>query len=135
MYEKIKNILNSETKEEAERKLFGEEGIKINTQEYYQSIISRFIRKKDLIIPKVNNEIVFDLDKDVKSIGDILFISEFVKKEFLNKYKSFVDNLKEDIRNADLPDSNMEEKQKIDMIWRLPNLSFEEKNILKERYI
>ena len=97
MYDKVKEVLASETMEAAEQKLFGEDGIQINTKEYYESVISKFIKKKDNVIPKVNRRLCFDLDENLREIWNIVFISEYVQKYFFDKYKGTIEQLKQEI--------------------------------------
>ena len=51
-YDIVRDVINSNTLNEAEQKLYGTDGININSAEYFENIVSNFIRKKEYIIRK-----------------------------------------------------------------------------------
>ena len=93
MYDIVQEVLAATTKEEAESILYGSNGMLENSQAYYSSIVSRFIKKKDLVVPKVSGKICFQLEDHVKSIWDLVFISQFVQTQFFDKYKAEIQTL------------------------------------------
>lgn len=86
----VQSIINAENMEEAENILYGREGIPIDTKAYYESIISRFIRKKEFLIKKVvdSNGVVsleFDLN-NINELYNIIFLATYIKEnDELNK--------------------------------------------------
>ena len=49
MYDIVQEGLVATTKEEAESILYGSKGMLENSQAFYSSIVSRFIKKKDIV--------------------------------------------------------------------------------------
>lgn len=73
LYSFVKSVVSAKSRRKSFSTLYGIDG-----NLYYERIISSFVRKKDLILPKVNGEIIFDLDKDINTIWDIVFIAQYV---------------------------------------------------------
>jgi len=93
LYDIVKKTINSKSKIEAEQILFGQDGIVLNTKEYYQNIISNFKKKKESLIRKEvnsNNEevLVFDLN-NCNEIWDILFIYNYYERYMKEKINEF----------------------------------------------
>ncbi len=82
LYELVKEILNESSLELAKQRLYGINGLDINSSEYYENIVSHFVKKKDLILSKVDKDINYDLDKDIQDIWDIIFISQYIFKQW-----------------------------------------------------
>ena len=80
VYLLVKDILATSSSDEARQILYGLDGLDINSNEYYENIVSSFVRKKDIILSKLNKEITYDLNKDIQDLWDIMFISQYVKK-------------------------------------------------------
>lgn len=119
MYDIVQEVLGATTKAEAESILYGSKGMLENSQAFYSSIVSRFIKKKDIVVPKVSGKICFQLDDHVKSIWDLVFISQFVQTQFFDKYKTEIKTLeletdpaaviaqKQVIRTTTIPKANI----------------------------
>ncbi len=83
IYDIASRIVNAIDLEEATHILYNDEGISINTSEYYQSIISNFLKKKETIIKKDNNgNLIFDLN-NINDLYNIVIISEYIKEKDL----------------------------------------------------
>lgn len=82
LYELTKEILNESSLDLAKQRLYGINGLDINSSEYYENIVSHFVKKKDLILSKVDKDINYDLDKDIQDIWDIIFISQYIFKQW-----------------------------------------------------
>ena len=54
LYNIAKKVINSESIIQAEQILFSNNGIIINSSEYYENIQSNFMQKKEIIIKKEN---------------------------------------------------------------------------------
>ena len=80
LYNFVQEILSEPSMEAAKIKVFGLNGININDLGYYENIISSFVRKKDIILSKVNNTINYNLSEDIQDMWDILFISQYIYK-------------------------------------------------------
>lgn len=78
LYSIVKKVIDEPNKKVASSILYGIEGIELYSVSYYEKIISNFIRKKDLVLPKINGQVEFDLDKDIQEIWDIVFIAQYV---------------------------------------------------------
>ena len=87
LYEKVEKVINANTMDEAEELLYGRDGIQINSYEYYERIIANFVKKKEQVLPKINDNIVFDLDENVKDIWDIIFISQYIQEQWIKQRK------------------------------------------------
>lgn len=85
LYEKVKKIIEADNIEEAKQLLYGHDSINITG--YYENIISTFIQKKESILPKVGNCIVYDIEKDINDLIDILFISNYIQNEWIKERK------------------------------------------------
>ena len=83
LYEKVNSILSSKTNKLAENILFGRDGIHINSNNYYQELITSFNMKKESIIPKVNNKIIFDIDNK-EEIWNIIFLGKILQEKAVN---------------------------------------------------
>ncbi len=88
LYNLIKKVIDEPKRSKAASILYGIDGINLDGTSYYEKIIANFIRKKDSILPKVNGTIEFDLDKDIKEIWDIVFISQYV----INYWEKMIKN-------------------------------------------
>lgn len=97
LYDIVKRINNAASEEEAKNIFYGKEGIHVNNTEYIKNIISSFINKKEHIIKKEGNRLIFDLD-NYNEIWNIVFISEYIKENDL-LYKNYL-LLVEDIENV-----------------------------------
>lgn len=82
LYELVNEILNEPSLDLARQRLYGINGLDINSNEYYENIVSHFVKKKDLILSKVDKNINYDLDNDIQDIWDIIFISQYVYKQW-----------------------------------------------------
>jgi len=81
LYNITNKVLNANSMAEAEQILFGEDGIVIDSSEYYKNIISNFIQKKEIIIKKEKDQngdiqLVFDLN-NCNDLWNILFIYNY----------------------------------------------------------
>lgn len=81
------SIVNSKTEAEAKSKLLNSNVLLLNNHEYYEIIISSFIQKKESIIKKENEKLVFDLNNS-NDIWNIVFIGEYIKENDL-LYKTY----------------------------------------------
>jgi len=80
LYNIVNKVINSNSEIEAEQILFGQDGIILNTKEYYQGIITNFKKTKELVIPKkiINNEIYLSFDlSNCNHMWSILFIYNY----------------------------------------------------------
>ena len=87
LYEVVKEVINCKTIDEANNILFGVDGITINSQEYYQNIVSSFIKKKEYVLRKSGNNLIFDL-KNYNDMWNIIFLGEYLKENDL-LYKDY----------------------------------------------
>lgn len=110
LYNFIEEILNEPSTKKAKERLFGINGLDLNSTEYYENIISSFVRKKDLILQKSNSKINYNLNKDVKDMWDIIFISQYIYKCWKEE-QSFLQ--RELSRLRELPSRTSEENEKI----------------------
>lgn len=122
LYDKVKRIVEANSVEEAENLLYGKEGIQINNTEYYQTIIANFVKKKDLILPKINGNIIYDLDNDISDIWSIVFISNFVQEQW-NEVKAKINKRKESLIEKINCETDSERKKQLITI---------KENLLKE---
>ena len=112
LYNVVERVINAETLEEAEDIFYGNDGIKFNRTEYYQNIISNFIKKREVVIKKENGMLYFDLN-NINDIWNIIFLAEYIKEndENYKKYKQqlniieqeqneLANRVKEQIRNC-----------------------------------
>lgn len=145
LYNIIKKVIGEPNKKKAANILYGIEGIEIDNVSYYEQIISNFIRKKDIILPKINGEVIFDLDKDIKEIWDIVFIAQYVidyweqmiknndsNKQFYNdclqKLKKIQVQIKSTTSIEMLPEKSLEELKKSIVIFQKIRDSIEHPN-------
>ena len=96
LYNVVKKVINAKNLTEASDIMYGKSGIKINTKEYYQSIISTFIKRKEAIIRKENNCLIFDLN-NLNDMWNIIFIAEYIKENdiLLKQYKKLEEEIEE----------------------------------------
>lgn len=87
IYNLTESIVNLSNEEEAKNKLLDSNILLLNNHEYYKTIISSFIQKKESIIKKENDKLVFDLN-NTNDIWNIVFIGEYIKENDL-LYKSY----------------------------------------------
>ena len=123
IYNVVKQVLEADTMNEATSILYGINGIAINSREYYQTVISNFIRKKEMTIRKENNRLVFDLN-NYNDIWNIVFIAEYIKENDI-LFKQYNELLKE-INN--IKDKLIDIKKK----HKLAKTSEEHSNINRE---
>ena len=94
LYGVVNDIVNAQTKEEAERIFYGENGIRIDTSKYYQSIITNFMKKRELIIQKdQNGNLIFDLE-NINALYNILFMYVYINGKWEDNLKSIIDQTK-----------------------------------------
>ena len=95
-YDVVKKVINTSDFNEASNILYGNEGIFINGDEYFNNLVSNFIRKKEYIIKRHGNKLVFDL-KNYNDIWNVVFLGEYIKEnDTLHKeYNKFLNELKE----------------------------------------
>lgn len=116
----VNEVINSNDLNEAEQKLFGVEGININSEEYFNNIVSNFIKKKEHIIRKENNNLVFDLN-NYNDIWNIVFLGEYIKENNI-LYKEYndllieIENLENEINNTIKAHRKVNTKQEHDLI-------------------
>lgn len=125
LYDIAKKTIDSNSMIEAEQILFGEDGIILNSSEYYKNIISNFIQKKEIIIKKENGEdgktqLVFDLN-NCNDLWNILFIYNYYiryieeKIELLNQqikqYVIIQGTIKSEINKLNPTDITYQEKR------------------------
>ena len=126
LYNIVSDIITSSSMDEAENKLFGTSGIRINSEEYFENIVSNFIRKKEYIIRKENNNLVFDLT-NYNDIWNIIFLGEYIKGNDIlyNEYNNLLDEIDtikhslEIIRNKHRGVHSREEHESINKEYRL----------------
>lgn len=87
LFDLTESIVNISNEEEARNKLLDSNVLLLNNQEYYKTIISSFIQKKESIIRKENNKLVFDLN-NTDDIWNIVFIGEYIKENDI-LYKTY----------------------------------------------
>ena len=96
LYNVVKEVINAKNLTEASNIMYSKNGIKINTKEYYQSIISTFIKRKESVIRKENNYLIFDLN-NLNDIWNIIFIAEYIKENniLLKQYRQLEEEIEE----------------------------------------
>ena len=87
LYDIVQKVINTSDLGEASNALYGVDGININSDEYYNSIISTFIQKKETIIRKRDNKLIFDLNS-CNDMWNIVFLGEYIKEND-DLYKSY----------------------------------------------
>ena len=87
LFSLTESIVNIPNEEEARNQLLNSNVLLLNNQEYYKTIISSFIQKKESIIRKENNRLVFDLN-NTDDIWNIVFIGEYIKENDI-LYKTY----------------------------------------------
>ena len=87
LYNLVNSIVNSQNEDEANKLLIESNILLLNNREYYNSIISNFIQKKEIIIKKENQKLIFDLN-NTNDIWNIIFISEYIKENDI-LYKTY----------------------------------------------
>lgn len=109
LYETVERIINAEPMEEAENLLYGIDGIPINTKEHYQRIISMFLKKKEIVIQKHGNRLVFDLN-NINDLYNIVFLAEYIKdKDLLYKSSQIeIERLEFEIKELEEERKNLE---------------------------
>ncbi len=80
----------------ANEMLYGPNSIDLNSQRYLEQILINFTRKKEIIIPKIykdkkNKYLCFDINKNWKSIWDIIFLGEIISEEIIQNLNIKVD--------------------------------------------
>lgn len=125
LYKIVKQTIEAKDLKEAQEIFYGKNGFVINTQEYYQNIISSFIKKKETIIKKENNKLVFDLN-NYKDIWNLVFLAEYIKQNDLlyKRYKQ----LQEEIENYE------NKLTEIVLKHRAPNLTAEDHEKINLEY-
>ncbi|MBQ3297472.1 MAG: hypothetical protein IJG97_01560 [Bacilli bacterium] len=93
LYEIVNDVINASSLEEAIDFLYGTEGIHINSDEYFKNIVSNFIQKKEYVIKKRGNNLIFDLS-NYNDIWNIVFLGEYIKEND-TLYKVYNDLLRE----------------------------------------
>lgn len=79
-----KNLADNYAKE----MLYGANSIDLDSQRYFEQILINFSKKKEIIIPKINSGrknkyLYFDINKNWKSIWDIIFLGEIISEEII----------------------------------------------------
>ncbi len=98
LYDVVKKVVDAPSMEEAGDILYGRESF-LNNNEYYREIISNFIKKKELIIRKENNKLLFNL-KNINDIWNVVFLGEYIKendclrKDYESAKRTMLDELK-----------------------------------------
>ena len=135
LFDIVNEGINSNDFNEAEQKIFGIEGININSKEYFNNIVSNFIKKKEHIIRKENNNLVFDLN-NYNDIWNIVFLGEYIKENNI-LYKEYndllieIENLENEINNTIKEHRQVNTKQEHDLINQKVNTL---KNKLNNHY-
>ena len=109
LYNVVERVINAETLEEAEDIFYGNDGIKFNRTEYYQNIISNFIKKREVVIKKENGMLYFDLN-NINDIWNIIFLAEYIKEndENYKKYKQQLNKIEtEQAEKANIENDKM----------------------------
>lgn len=125
LYNKVKQIVNAKTREEAESLLFGIDGLNINTKEYYQKIITEFTRKKEGLIYKIGDDIIFDLENNKEEVFNIIFLGKYIsehkegftKEEFFKAFEDEKERVKISGREIENVNSNTIEELKESIRW------------------
>ena len=109
LYDITKDIFDAKNDEEARSILFGSDLLStINREDYYNSIIAKFVRKKEILIQKKSigsttddYQICFNLEND-NEVWDIIFIGEYIRKfcdykvneidELINARRKYIQN-------------------------------------------
>ena len=87
MYDRVINVLNSESRKEQVELIHGPDGILDNSTEYYKSIATSFVKKKEEVLPKHGYSVTYDIEKDINDMIDILFIWKYIEKEWKDEQK------------------------------------------------
>ena len=137
LFDIVNEVINSNDLNEAEQKLFGVEEININSEEYFNNIVSNFIKKKEHIIRRENKNLIFDLN-NFNDIWSIVFLGEYIKennilyKEY-NELLTEIEKLEKEINNTIKEHrkvNNNQEKALIDQEHKLIN---QKVNILENK--
>ena len=141
LYNLASDIITSSSLDEAENKLFGSNGIRINSEEYFENIVSDFIRKKEHIIRKENDNLVFNLN-DYNDIWNIIFLGEYIKENDV-LYKEYnnllleIDNIKHNLEIVKSQHRNVntrEEHERINEEYQSLKAELDNKNEIKDNY-
>ncbi|MBQ6539126.1 MAG: hypothetical protein IJL76_02490 [Bacilli bacterium] len=94
LYEVAKNVISANGMEETENILFGRDGMFSSGDPYFKSVISRFIKRKELIIRKEGSNLIFDLN-NYNDIWNIIFLGEYIKENdtLYQEYDKFLKEL------------------------------------------
>ena len=131
LYDIVQKVINASDSYEADSILYGVDGISINSDEYYKNIISTFIQKKEAIIRKRDNKLIFDLNS-YNDMWNIVFLGEYIKEnddlykaynQLLFEMKEIEDEL-ELIKNSHKVVSTREEHLKINEEYKKLNDEF-----------
>ena len=82
LYYIVYNVINCPEKESAKSLLFGQNALFFNNKENFNKIISEFVRKKESIIYKVNNQLFFELEDNLSNVWNIIFLGKYVLNEW-----------------------------------------------------
>ena len=141
LYDVVKDVINCKTIDEANNRLFGVDGITINSQEYYQNIVSNFIKKKEYVIRKSGNNLVFDL-KNYNDMWNIIFLGEYIKENDLlyKEYNMLLEEINKInyelllIKDKHKSASSKDEHLRINEEYKEKELELKDKLSLKDNY-
>lgn len=104
--EKINEILENIFEKEKQSKelaenyaremLYGLNSIDLDSQKFFEQTLINFTRKKEILIPKIYKEekkkyLYFNINKDWKSIWNIIFLGEIIKEQIISNLDIEVD--------------------------------------------
>ena len=102
LYDITKDIFDAKNDEEARSILFGSDLLStMNREDYYNSVVSNFVKKKELIIEKKSDStpgkdyLEFNLEKNVSNLWNVIFLGCYVLKKwegFINLYYHVEEN-------------------------------------------
>lgn len=86
IYDTVKNTIYEDNIDEASKIIFCNSDIKSYTDEYYQSIITGMMKKKESLIQKVQDNLIVEINSNnINDIYNIVFIAEYIKEKDLLK--------------------------------------------------
>ena len=109
LYNKVNSILSANTIKEAEDIMLGRDGIHINSIDYYQELIASFNMKKETIIPKINNKIVFNIDSNKQEIWNIVFLGKILQEGAINFNEEEFNEALKDVMLLNIPNKTIDE--------------------------
>ena len=94
LYDVVQKTIEAPTIEEASNIIFGTNDILVNSKEYYETVVSSFIKKKEIVIQSRGNELIFNLD-DINNLWSCVFIGEYLRKELEEIKKDIINRISE----------------------------------------